>query len=162
LAPLTVSYSYSVDSARRLAVVRMSDVLTGDELFAAVAQLRADADITSDFSTLIDLTEVTSVDAITGDVVRNLAASSVKAVNCCAFVATSPAVFGLARMFASYREARGNSERIGVFRTDRDAEEWLQLNGPTARVRPFEAGDHACGVYSSRAQLVRLASRFVA
>jgi hypothetical protein len=28
--------------------------------------------------------------------------------------------------------------------------------------RPFDAGDHACAIYSSRAQLVRLVSRFLA
>ena len=31
-----------------------------------------------------------------------------------------------------------------------------------AATRPFDAGDHACAVYSSRAQLVRLVSRFLA
>lgn len=140
----------------------MSDVLTRDELFAAVAALRADAEIAADFSTLIDLTDVTSVDAINGEVVRNLAAAPLKTGVRCAFLAPSPAVFGLARMFASYREARGNAERISVFRAARDAEEFLQVNAPASRVRPFELGDHACGIYSSRAQLVRLASRFLA
>jgi hypothetical protein len=140
----------------------MSDVLTRDELFSAVAALRADAEIASDFSTLIDLTDVTSVDAISGEVVRNLAAAPLKTGARCAFLAPSPAVFGLARMFASYREARGSSERIGVFRAASDAEDFLQLADPAPRVRPFELGDHACGIYSSRAQLVRLVSRYLA
>jgi hypothetical protein len=140
----------------------MSGVLTRDELFSTVAELQEDAEITPDFSTLIDLSEVTSVDAITGEIVRSLAAAPIKAVARCAFVAPSPAAFGIARMFASYRDARGNPERIGVFRAVRDAEDWLQLHAPTLRVRPFDLGDHACGIYSSRAQLVRLVSRFLA
>jgi hypothetical protein len=152
----------------------MSDALTRDELFATVAELRSDADIASDFSTLIDLSDVTSVDAITGEVVRSLAAAPSKTVARCAFVAPSPAVFGLARMFASYREARGSSERVGVFRAVGDAEQWLDSGGANARTvapadagariaaRPFDLGDHACGIYSSRAQLVRLVSRFLA
>jgi len=152
----------------------MSDVLTRDELFSTVAELRADAAIASDFVTLLDLSDVTSVDAITGEVVRNLAAAPHKATARCAFVAPSPAVFGLARMFVSYREARGRAERVGVFRTLRDAETWLELDVPNAQsvappetvsriaARSFEPGDHACGIFSSRAQLVRLVSRFLA
>jgi hypothetical protein len=31
-----------------------------------------------------------------------------------------------------------------------------------APIRPFDVGDHACAIYSSRAQLVRLASQFLA
>jgi len=152
----------------------MSDVLTRDELFSIVAELRMDAVITPEFSTLIDLSDVTSVDDITGEVVRNLAAAPHKGVARCAFVASSPAVFGLARMFVSYREARGSAERVGVFRAVDEAEKWLGLDVPRARslapaepggripARAFELGDHACGIFSSRAQLVRLVSRFLA
>ena len=152
----------------------MSDVLTREELFAIVAELRADAAIAPDFSTLIDLTDVSSVDAISGEVVRNLAAAPHKTAARCAFVAPSPAVFGLARMFVSYREARGSAERVGVFRSLQDAENWLDLEparvpslvpsdtGSKIAARPFGHGDHACGIFSSRAQLVRLVSRFLA
>lgn len=152
----------------------MSDILTRDELFSIVAELRADAAVAPEFSTLIDLTDVSSADAITGEVVRNLAAAPYKATARCAFVAPNPAVFGLARMFVSYREARGSAERVGVFRALQDAEKWLELEAPSApsltssetgskiAARPFGLGDHACGIFSSRAQLVRLVSRFLA
>jgi hypothetical protein len=152
----------------------MSDVLTRDELFSIVAELRADAAIAADFFTLIDLTDVSSVDAISGEVVRNLAAVPHKTAARCAFVAPSPAVFGLARMFVSYREARGSAEHVGVFRSLQDAENWLELEparapslvpsdtGSKIAARPFGLGDHACGIFSSRAQLVRLVSRFLA
>src|SRR5262249_20470431 len=152
----------------------MSDVLTRDELFSIVAELRMDAVITPEFSTLIDLSDGPPAADITGEVVRNLAAAPHKGVARCAFVASSPAVFGLARMFVSYREARGSAERVGVFRAVDEAEKWLGLDVPRARslapaepggripARAFEPGDHAGGIFSSRAQLVRLVSRFLA
>src|SRR5215813_2248357 len=111
----------------------MSDILTRDELFSIVAELRADVAVASDFSTLIDLTDVSSVDVITGEMVRNLAGVPHKTAARCAFVAPNPAVFGLARMFVSYREARGSAERVGVFRTLQDAETWLELDVPNAQ-----------------------------
>jgi len=152
----------------------MSDILTRDELFSIVAELRTDVAVAPDFSTLVDLTDVSSVDVITGEMVRNLAAVPHKTAARCAFVAPNPAVFGLARMFVSYREARGSAERVGVFRTLQDAEKWLEIEAPSApalassdsgskiAARPFGLGDHACGIFSSRAQLVRLVSRFLA
>jgi hypothetical protein len=154
--------------------VRLAGAATRDDLVSTVAALLADPHITPDFSTLIDLREVTSVDAVSGGVVRELAAMRHQAVARCAFVAPNPAVFGLARMFASYREARDGAERSGVFRTISDAEAWLQVPAPSAdapaqaelttriAARSFDVGDHACAIYSSRAQLVRLASRFLA
>lgn len=43
---------------------------------------------------------------------------------------------------------------------------FFRASAPTLRTRllsrPFDTGDHACAVYSSRAQRVRLASRFLA
>jgi hypothetical protein len=42
-----------------------------------------------------------------------------------AIVTTDDLTFGMARMFAALRNMKDTTEQIGVFRTMREAEDWL-------------------------------------
>jgi hypothetical protein len=42
-----------------------------------------------------------------------------------AFVASDPAMFGLARMYGAHAEMEGSHAAYGVFRTEAEAREWL-------------------------------------
>ncbi len=122
-----MAHSYTVDAVRGVVLVRVFGVLTPASVQAAEAEFRADARIKSTFAALFDLTDVTSVDAIGSADVRSLATAPVMVFARRAFVAPSPAAFGLCRMFATLRELKDQSEPIGVFRTLADAAQWLNL-----------------------------------
>ena len=123
-----MAYEYSVDADRKLVLVRMSGVLTRDEMFACTATLRDDSRLTSDFSELVDLRELTSVEAVRLEDVRTMASGSLSPAARRAIVAPDNAAFGLSRMFESLRGVKGASDETGVFRTMREAEVWLGLS----------------------------------
>ena len=119
-------HEYSVDPAHRLVRVRMWGALTRTEILATVAELVDDPRLSPDFSEVIDVTEATAAEIQTDDV-RLIASALLDRVARRAFVAPDPTVFGLARMFGSFRDMKGTAEHVGVFRSTREAEEWLGL-----------------------------------
>ena len=89
-------------------------------------QLARDPRITADFSELIDLRSVTSIEEITASDIRTLAVSEIEPVQRRAFVTMDPATYGLARMFQSYRLIRRAREENHVFDKIEEAEAWLR------------------------------------
>ena len=122
-----MAFEYSVDMERRLVLVQISGAITRDEMFACTDALKKDSRLTSEFSELVDLRGLTTVEAITPDDVRTIAAGSLSPAARRAIVASDNAAFGLSRMFESLRGAKGAPDRTGVFRTMREAEAWLGL-----------------------------------
>jgi SpoIIAA-like len=118
-------HEYSVDGNHRLVRVRMWGALTRAEIMETVAELSRDSRLERDFSELIDLRELTSVDSITTADVRAIAYASLDSVSRRAFVASNLLIFGLARMFASLRGLRPDSEEVSVFDSLEAAEAWL-------------------------------------
>ncbi len=117
---------YTVDAERQLVHVRFAGALTYDVIRVAVLDIAGDSRIDAAFVALIDLRAVTSVESLSYEAVRKLAALPMRCVSRRALVADQPAVFGLCRMFATLRESKDPS---AVFRNLRDAEEWLGLAG---------------------------------
>jgi len=122
-----MAFDYTVDAARRLLRVRMSGALTPEDIRTAITALTADPRLSPEFAEIVDLRELTSVDAISSQDVRAIAGARLEYSSRRAFVAPDPATFGLVRMFAALRDLKDAGERIGVFRTIREAEEWLGL-----------------------------------
>ena len=119
-------HEYSIDSAQRLVRVRMWGALTRTEILATVAELVGDPRLSPDFSELIDVTDATAAEIHTDDI-RAIAGALLDRVARRAFVAPDPAVFGLARMFGAFRDMKDATEHVAVFRSIREAEEWLGL-----------------------------------
>ena len=116
---------FDIDVARRLVLCRCWGVLTSGELVAHYRALRADPDFDPEFSQLADLRDVTAFEvdarAISSEALLETFAHTARR----ALIAQSDVGFGLSRMYASYADSA--SQNVQVFRTQRDAEEWLGL-----------------------------------
>jgi hypothetical protein len=124
--PAQVVADYIVDVPRRCVRVRLSGALTGAALSSTFIDARNDPRITSEFRAVIDLREVQSTETLRPDGVRIIAATHSN-LTARAFVATDAAVFGMCRMLATYRELADRPETVGVFRSVRAAEDWLDV-----------------------------------
>jgi len=123
-----VPYTYTVEGPRRLVRIHIDTRLLPDEIPAMVQELSSDPRITPDFVELIDCSAMSAVEDLRPDRIRSRAAGPLARVARRAFVAPQPAVYGMCRMFATYFEMANRPEPVGVFRTIREAEEWLGLD----------------------------------
>jgi hypothetical protein len=120
-----MSCEFEIDVERRLVRATLRGALTGAELRDMSARLAADPAFRPDFSVLIDLSGATS-EALTAKDMQGLARNSKLSRGARrAFVCQDPALFGLARMFTTYREMHHALEYSSVFRTVAEAEAWL-------------------------------------
>src|SRR5262249_21365089 len=120
-----MAYAYSVDGVNRLVRVSISGEFTRKEAAAITKDLSDDARVAADFCELIDMSAVTSIEGVPSNHIRQRAGTQLLPVSRRAFVAPQPAIYGLCRMFATFREMADGSEPVAVFRTTCEAEEWL-------------------------------------
>ena len=118
---------YEIDVACRLVRFRLWGEVTDAESKANRLRLVRDPAFNPDFCELIDMRGVTGFGSVTGTQVRDNASVSTHfgPGTRRALVATTEIGYGLARMWAAYREASGGKEEIGVFRSVEAAEIWL-------------------------------------
>ena len=99
-------------------------VLTLADSLAHQDRLMKDADFSPEFSQLMDLTHVTGV-ALSVDDIRTLAKATVFSPESRrAILVNNDLKFGLARMFETFRDIRGE-KGIRVFRSLDDALAWV-------------------------------------
>ena len=120
-----MAYNYSVDGVNRLVRVSISGTFTREEATAITKDLARDARVTTDFCELIDMSAVTSIEGVGSHHIRQRAGAQLLPVSRRAFVAPQPSIYGLCRMFATFREMADGAEPVAVFRTTDEAEEWL-------------------------------------
>jgi len=115
---------YEIDVANRLVRARAWGVLTHADLMATLMGIRNDPAFRPDFCQLYDLREALP-SAMSAENVRDLASySNFGFGSRRALIAANDAVFGLSRIYASYRQVIGK-EQIAVFRSLADAQAWL-------------------------------------
>jgi hypothetical protein len=120
-------FSYVVYSEHRLVVSTGSDLVTWQEIKTRLDQTKTDPDFNPEFDQIVDLRAVTGFD-MTGDHVRLLARRKIfSATSKRAFVATSPAVFGVGRMWEILTEMSDNPSQIRLFYDLPSALKWLNL-----------------------------------
>lgn len=120
-----MAYAYSVDGAKRLVRVSISGTFTREEATAITKDLAKDVRVATDFGELIDLSAVTSIESVGSHHIRQRAGTQLLPVSRRAFVAPQPSIYGLCRMFATFRGMADGAEPVAVFRTMDEAEEWL-------------------------------------
>jgi hypothetical protein len=77
------------------------------------------------FSSLADFTGTTRV-SVSSEDVRALAARNIFAPGSrCCVIAPTAEIFGLARMFQTFRELSGGREELQIFRDREEAMRWL-------------------------------------
>ncbi len=118
--------TYVIDLARRLVISTGTGTVNDGDFRMHHQQLRHDPDFDPTFDQLTDFTGVTKVD-VTTETVRVIASDHIFSERSRrAVVAPTSQVFGLARMFQSYRELSGGKEGIEIFRDREQALRWLE------------------------------------
>ena len=120
-------FRYVVHTEHRLVVSIGSDRLTWKEIKARQDQTKTDPNFNPEFNQIVDLREVTGFDmtsAQASSLARRMVFSSTSKR---AFVASRPAVFGVARMWEILSELEDNPSEIRVFYDLPSALEWLKL-----------------------------------
>jgi hypothetical protein len=122
-----MSCDYEIDLRHRLVRCRGWGAVTHADITETRLRFTHDPAFHPDFFQLYDFREVTNID-IAADQVRDLASYAPFSRHARrAIVAPQNAVYGLARMFATQREASGGQEQIRVFRSLAEANAWLSL-----------------------------------
>ena len=120
-------FSYVVYKNHRLVVSTGTGRVTYDEIKARQDQTKSDPDFNSDFNQIVDLRAATTVD-LTVDQARELASRNIfSSTSRRAFIATTPAVFGMGRMWESYTEIAQKISQIRIFSDLLSAMDWLEL-----------------------------------
>jgi len=115
--------SYFIDADRALVTTRWWGAVTDHEVLDHNRMLRADRAFESHYRQLVDMTGITEL-RISTNLIKEIAIDQFfEPGTRRAIVASSDAVFGMARMFALRAENVGQT--IEVFRQSAPAEEWL-------------------------------------
>jgi hypothetical protein len=120
-------FSYVVYGKHRLVISTGSDRVTWEEIKDRQDQTKTDPDFNPEFNQIVDLRAVTGFD-MTSDQARMLARRMIfSTTSQRAFVAASPAVFGVGRMWEVFSELSDNQSQIRVFYDLPSALKWLNL-----------------------------------
>jgi len=120
-------FSYVVYRENRLVISTGSDLVTWEEIKTRQDQTKTDPDFNPEFNQIVDLRSVTGFD-MTSDQARLLARRMIFSLTSKrAFVAASPAVFGVGRMWEIFSEMSDNPSQIRVFYDLPSALKWLDL-----------------------------------
>jgi hypothetical protein len=121
-----VPASYRIDQEHGLIFSTATGVLTDEDLFSHQRRLRSDPAFDGNFNQLWDLREVSDV-KVSSSTVRELAeARSYEPGARGALLAPRNVTYGLARMFQMLHDKA--PEQTRVFRTLKEAEEWLAMS----------------------------------
>jgi hypothetical protein len=120
-------FSYAVYIEHRLVISTGLGLVTWEEIKTRQDQTKTDPDFNPEFNQIVDLRAVTGLD-MTGDHVRLLARRKIfSAASKRAFVAISPAIFGVGRMWEILTEMSDNPSQIRLFYDLPSALKWLNL-----------------------------------
>lgn len=115
---------YKIDTQRKLVMTTGSGVLTLADSLAHQDRLRNDVEFSPEFSQLMDLTHVAEV-ALSADDISTLAKTAIFSPDSRrAILVDSDLKYGLARMFETFRDMRGE-KGIRIFRNLDDALAWV-------------------------------------
>ena len=120
-------FSYVVHKEYRLIVSIGSDCVTFSEIKTRQDQTKTDPDFNPEFNQIVDLRGVTHFD-MSSEQAKALARRMIFATTSKrAFVAVSPAIFGVARMWEIFTEMSDHPSEIRVFYDLPAALTWLDL-----------------------------------
>jgi hypothetical protein len=120
-----VPITYEIDPKQRLVTSYHTGIVTDEEIHAHRQKVRHDPEFNPNYRQLIDLSGITEVRVTTSAVTAAATDQFYTPGTRRAFVATTDATFGLARMFAL--RAEGEGQTIEVFRDRKKAIEWLGI-----------------------------------
>ena len=127
-----MSYRYEIDVEKALVLSFVSGVLTTDDMHSARRTMAADPRFSPDQSQFVDMSGVTGVE-VDMTMIREFAAHSIHRPHTrIAVVVQRKDVFGMLRMYETFRELAGIDQRIRLFETAEAAMAWLEERAPSA------------------------------
>jgi hypothetical protein len=125
-----MSLEYQVDHDRRLVLCEAHGTLTAEDIFRYQQEVWSRTDVVG-YDELVDMSDVDPSIVTSPAAMRELAQLAagmdpLTGQSRFAIVAPQPALFGLGRMYGTYREMNDRStKQVGVFRDRAEAAEWL-------------------------------------
>jgi hypothetical protein len=120
-------FSYVVYKEYRLVVSTGTGRVTCAEIKARQDQTRSDPDFNADFNQIVDLRTASAI-GLTVDEVRWLSSRTIFSPRSRrAFIAATPAVIGMERMWEAYTEIAQGTSQIRLFSDLASALDWLGL-----------------------------------
>jgi len=128
--------SYVIDKERRLVITTGEGCVTPAEIKALRKQARGDPDFDREFNEVVDFRAVTALD-INSQQVWDLAGTEVFSPHSkIALVASSPAIFGIGRMYSTYNEMSKAASYVSAFYDLASALKWLGVESLSETIRP--------------------------
>ena len=119
-------WDYVIYPDQQLVYTRWWGDVTDTDVLDHQRKLADDSQFRNDFSQLIDFLGASSLKALTSDGIKKLAQRHVFGLGSRrAIIVADDASFGMARMFQIYREIADGEEQIRVFKSLKEAREWL-------------------------------------
>jgi len=119
--------SYAIYKKQRLVITKVWDRVTFPEIRAHQEQFVSDPDFDPAFDLLIDASGATELD-LTTDEARTVASQGLfSPTSRRAFLASSPAIFGMGRLIGAYHAMATKREQVCVFYDRDSALKWLGL-----------------------------------
>lgn len=118
---------YTIHKKQRLVITKVWDCVTFPEIRAHQEQFVSDPDFDPAFDLLIDATGITALD-ITTDEAKTIARQGLfSSTSRRAFLASSPAIFGMGRLLGAYHAMATKRDQVRVFYDRALALKWLGL-----------------------------------
>ena len=118
---------YKIDKSQRMVFSKAYGNLTDQDVYSHQEMLREDPDFDSNFSQLVDCTNVTIADDLSTDAIYELARRNLfEAESQRAFVAPQKLMYGLIRMFQIL--TNDYPDELVVFKEMTEARKYLKLN----------------------------------
>lgn len=125
-----MSWSYFIDLQQRTVFVRFFGTVTPREVLEEMTAIKNDPNFSSSLNQLVDASEARPAADFPTDRIRELGASSIFDKNVRrAIIVQGDLAFGLARMFATYREINGE-KNLHIFRHREEAFAWVGVSEP--------------------------------
>jgi hypothetical protein len=115
--------SYTIDRSQRVVIARASDTLSEDDIHRFREELQSALSFNPHYAQLVDLSDVTDIEVSVPSIARIAGSSGFAPGVRRAFVGSTDAQYGMARMLATFSEPHG--QVVHVFRDRAVAEAWL-------------------------------------
>lgn len=131
--------NYRLEKNRRLVLITGVGVIGRNEIVANREALLSDPDFDRSFDALVDFSQVPET-SLNSDALRTLSREPLfSRASRIAVVTTLPpgnmTLFGMARLYETYREVSNMGDHLRVFKTLEDAREWLSVDEPPSQER---------------------------
>ena len=117
---------FEIDKLNRIVRSEAWGELTPADLRDHRERLLAHPDFNPDFDQIIDFSDVTSVELTGGQIHSSTLDTLFSSKSRRAFVAPTPTVFGLARMYETYYSMLENAASVRIFHDKSSALQWLE------------------------------------